>query len=344
MLNKYIVKITTNFPDQNLLRQTPNNSSIWGQYDFHINDDIDECDFWVVYDGLINTETVMCPLNHTVFITGEPPDQRTYPQKYLNQFSKIITCHAKIKHAKVSLTQQALPWHVGWNKSHPADNSVTAIGYDQFKQMSSVKKDKLISVVCSLQHLLPGHQLRLHFLEKLRKHFGDNLDVFGRGIRPVNDKWDAIAPYKYHIVMENSFIANYWTEKLSDAYLGFAFPIYFGCPNIYDYFDSDSLKTININDWKGSIHLIEDVINGGTYENKLSSIIEARNAVLDKYNLFAMLADTFDKQTFVSQKQEITIFPESNYPDLIATMKRKLSRVPSRLNFWIQNNTNRPKS
>lgn len=343
MTIKKIVKITTNFPDQNILRQTPDNSSNWGQYVFHINDDIDECDFWVVYDGLINTETVRCPPNNTVFITGEPPDQRTYPQKYLNQFSKIITCHSKIRHTNVSLTQQSLPWHVGWNKDQLEDNPTNVIGYDQFKRMSSLPKDKLISVVCSSQHRLPGHQLRLNFLNKLRKHFGPDLDVFGRGIRPVNDKWEAISPYKYHIVMENSFIADYWTEKLSDAYLGFAFPLYYGCPNIHEYFDSDSMKTININDWKGSIHLIEDVINSDTYQNSLPAIAEARNKVLDKYNIFAMLADLFNKHSFDTKKFEIELLPESNFPDFMATMRRKFSRVPGYLNFWIHNNINRVK-
>ena len=316
---------------------------MWGQFKFGINNDISECDYWVVYDGLISAETVKCPLNNVVFITGEPPDQRSYPQKFLDQFSKIITCHTKIKHTNVALTQQALPWHVGWNKTGTGDESVNAMGYDQFKQMSSMQKDKLISVVCSTQHRLPGHQLRLSFLDRLRKHFGANIDVYGRGIRPINDKWDAIAPYKYHIVMENSFMDNYWTEKLSDAYLGFAFPLYYGCPNIHDYFDSNSLKNININDWMGSIHKIEDVINNDTYEEKLPSIIKAREAVLDKYNLFAVLADMFDNENITSQKQAITLFPESNYPDLMATMKRKFSRIPGHLNYWLYNNFNRTK-
>ena len=39
---------------------------------------------------------------------------------------------------------------------------------------------------------MPEYQKRMEFIEKLKKHFGDKVDLFGRGIKEVADKWDAL--------------------------------------------------------------------------------------------------------------------------------------------------------
>jgi len=80
----------------------------------------------------------------------------------------------------------------------------------------------------------------------VKDYFGERIDIFGRGINEIEDKWDALDRYKYHIALENSVVEDYWTEKLSDAYLAGCYPIYYGCPNIEKYFDISSLARINI--------------------------------------------------------------------------------------------------
>jgi hypothetical protein len=45
--------------------------------------------------------------------------------------------------------------------------------------------------------------------------------------------------YQYSIVIENSREINYFSEKLLDCLLTKTVPIYFGCPNISDYFDTE---------------------------------------------------------------------------------------------------------
>ena len=57
-------------------------------------------------------------------------------------------------------------------------------------------------------------------------------------INPIEDKFDALIGYKYHLALENSVIPDYWTEKLADSLLAWCKPIYYGCPNINDYFSS----------------------------------------------------------------------------------------------------------
>lgn len=341
MSHKLMVKLTNTFPSENILRQTPGEAGIWGDCKFIVNEQIPQCDYWVIFEGLLKSETTTCPPENVIFITGEPPDLRSYPKKFLDQFSTVITCHNMIKHPHVVLRPQSHPWHVGWNKA--SDNASDCLTYDKFKAMQPVSKSKLISVVTSAQSLLPGHKRRLLFLDKLRNHFGSQIDIFGRGIRPIDDKWDAIAPYKYHIALENAAVDNWLTEKITDAYLGFTFPLYYGAPNVFEYFPEKSLQLLDINNWQDSIRLLENIINNNTYETALSSIIEAREAVLDKYNLFAMLSDLITKDRIGKPKQQITLLPEANFPELYVTMKRKLSRIPGHLKYLIQKNTNRVK-
>ena len=67
-------------------------------------------------------------------------------------------------------------------------------------------------------------------------HFKDKIDFFGFGIKDLKNKKDAIDPYLFSIAIENSKHDNYWTEKIADVFLGNTMPIYYGCNNIYDFF------------------------------------------------------------------------------------------------------------
>ncbi len=245
------VKIST--PDYKwpLIRQTPGQKGIWGDYEFIINEDIEECDYWVVYEGLEHKENVYCYPENIFLTTGEPPSVKKYNKNFLQQFFGVITSHTEIEHSRRFYTQQALPWMVGgrylakektWDEHFSKD-------YDELSNINgSIQKIKLMSMVCSNKDFTSGHSQRMQFVKKLSKHFGSDIDIFGVGIKNIEDKWDAIATYKYHIVVENCAINNYFSEKLSDSFLASTYPLYYGCPNITEYFPADSLSTINISE------------------------------------------------------------------------------------------------
>jgi len=46
---------------------------------------------------------------------------------------------------------------------------------------------------------------------------------------------------EYHLAIENSRQKNYFTEKVIDCFYAKTIPIYYGCPNIEDYFDTDGM-------------------------------------------------------------------------------------------------------
>ena len=113
-----------------------------------------------------------------------------------------------------------MPWFVG--KSYKNGKCITVNkNYHQLISLERPKKNKLLSIISSNHVFTKEYKLRNDFITKLKNHFGNKIDVFGIGRKKVADKWDALAPYKYHIALENSSYKDYWTEKLSDTFLSF---------------------------------------------------------------------------------------------------------------------------
>jgi hypothetical protein len=305
------IKLSTDSPNWPYLRQTPDSKGIWGDCTFFVNTEVDECDWWFIYEGLVRPETTKCDPQHIVLITGEPPITRTYDPLFLSQFSTVITSHSDIAHPNTILRQQALPWYVGIDKKTTSLNN-TFLTYNSLNQLSSgnLSKLKLVSVISSNKKYTRGHRYRLRFVERLISRLGNKVDFYGDGFNNISDKWNAIAPYKYHIVLENSSVPHYFTEKLSDAFLGWSYPIYYGCPNIFDYFPEFSLTNINILDLDQSIDTIEKVIYSDTFERRLTFIEQARKLVLNRHNLFAVLAE-FSNCESSRKKTEVQLYPES---------------------------------
>src|SRR3954467_3221772 len=86
------VKVSTSFPEWPLERQTPGRRARWGNCEFHINTDVEECDFWAVLEDVPRPEATRCPRSNTIFVTLEPPTIRTYSRHYLAQYATVITC------------------------------------------------------------------------------------------------------------------------------------------------------------------------------------------------------------------------------------------------------------
>ena len=323
------IKLSTNFPEWPLIRQTPGGLGIWGDCRFFINEDIGECDFWVVYDDVLRPETTRCPPGNTLLVTGEPPSVKTYSRRFLAQFGTILTSHRDLVHPNIINRQQALPWMVGcryvretgqWDKKYSKD-------YDELSALPAAAKTKLLSVLSSSKTLTPGHERRLAFVEALKQHFGAEIDVFGRGIRDVEDKWDAIAPYKYHVVIENGQFPDYWTEKLTDALLAGAYPLYAGCPNIGDYFAPDTLTPLDLTDFDTSLAAVAAAIENNRYEASAQARQNSKSLLLNEYNLFAVLVTIVTAKQSADLKQSVQIQPHSRFSrTLLSRAKQKAGR------------------
>jgi hypothetical protein len=319
------VKISTYLTEWPFFRQTPGERGIWGDVQFFLNDDsIKESDYWIIYGGLSKIETAVCPKDNVVFFTVEPPSIKTYNNRYLRQFAKVITCHRNIKHKNKIYWQQGHPWHIG-RKQINHRNIEFSKNYDELKSMGEICKTKLLSVISSSKTYTKGHRDRLKFVFFLKEYFEDKIDIFGRGINEIEDKWDAIVPYKYHISLENECYDNWVTEKLSDTFLAGSYPIYYGAGNIYSYFAKDSLTCINIYRPKDAVKEIKKVIANHYYEKYKSKILESKMKVLDEYNLFPTIVNKIINADIDTNKQksEIILNPENFY----GNGKQKLKKI-----------------
>lgn len=102
-----------------------------------------------------------------------------------------------------------------------------------FDQWGMHEKTKNISIIASDKNTSEGHKLR----HEIIKRFGDQIDVYGSGYNPIQSKFEALAPYRYSIVVESGRFDYYFTEKLIDCLSVGTIPIYWGCPSIGKFFD-----------------------------------------------------------------------------------------------------------
>lgn len=106
----------------------------------------------------------------------------------------------------------------------------------------------------------------------------------------MDDKAEALAPYRYHLAVENHIGLHHITEKLTDAFLGRCLPFYAGAPNAADYFPADSFIPVDIRDPEGAARTIRSAIESNAWSHRLHAIDEARRRTLEEQHLFAVVA------------------------------------------------------
>lgn len=258
-------------------------------YRVSVNSPEEECDAWVIYQRIRRPVTAVVPSNRIFFYAYEPPGIQDYNKQFLKQFSAVVSCQ-NLEHPNVVRRHQSQPWFAGVRR-RVDDNNHSAyecnIDADGFAALPIPTKERTVSVVCSTKTMVPGHHDRLRFINLLQQYCGSSIDVFGYGFKPIADKLDALTPYRYHLVLENSCIDDYWTEKLADAYLGWCLPIVMGCRNLEKYFPPESYLSLDPTDHVESARRVLAAIASPPTQVQIDAIGEARRRVIEEYNLFA---------------------------------------------------------
>lgn len=322
-------------------RQTPHHNlrSQDGRYEFILDDSADEADFWVVQGkGVRDIQTCHVAPQNTILLTTEPYSVLAYPKVYTDQFGLVVSCQQQMQRSNVTYGPAILPWFVGYKPDGHGGYTFSE-DYDSLNRpLNPADKSKLISVICSNKAFTRGHFDRIRFVEKLKLHFGDKIDVFGRGFRSFDDKMDVLRPYKYHIAIENSSEPYYWTEKISDCYLGGTFPIYHGCTNLSDYFSTDAFEPIDIRKPELAIATIERVITQQRYEQSLKTLEQMKQRVLGEYNMFEYAARLCDQLNPDAPKQPVSIKPchsGSDWHNLINyTFRFNYYKFLTKCHYW----------
>ncbi len=256
--------------------------------------DYKEYDFWFVLDDLGEKyERNLVRRGGLFFFTSEQIWDDSYYLKnrnalsFIDNFDKVFSSYVMLR-KPYNYELPFLPWMINQNHGSYDPKHFRDINY--FQTLDKIPKSKFMSVFCSNKEISPWQSVRLKFVSELKEALGSRLDWFGNGVSPLVEKWDGIAPYKYHIVLENRISNNLITEKLYDSYLGLSLPLYAGAPNVGNFFPEKSFITLDIKNKNESVNLIYSLYESEVYETRIQDLILARNLVLNKYNLWCRLS------------------------------------------------------
>ena len=284
MDKKKIIKVTFFHGYANMSRYI--SQEFFKDYIFEINNlQCIECDFWIIYGGLpIGNESVNVNPKNIFLITAE--FEGAYSQKFLRQFEKVITIDTKLQGDNLVYDHVGYPWFI--------NNSL-----DELYHLDNVKKTKLISIIASDYSNITysrNYKIRYDFVMALKQHFGDKIDVFGRGFNTLKNKDEGLVDYKFSIAIENMPIPYNISEKLTDCFLTHTFPLYYDCPNINRFYDHKSYAKLDIMDHDYSIKMIENILETPNYyEKHLNDIIKAKKEYLLRYSFQATLVNIASK-------------------------------------------------
>lgn len=139
--------------------------------------------------------------------------------------------------------------------------------------------------------------------KELARELNGRIDVFGRisGVgagklgSPENDggnhtwgKEDVLGRYRYSVEVDVGPTRNYFSERVFDSILMWCIPLYWGSTNLEEYLPKDSFAYIDI---YGNGKDILEISKSDFREKNMGAIAEARNLLLNKYNIFARAYD-----------------------------------------------------
>jgi hypothetical protein len=284
----------------NIKNQTPGSTGRWGMIQGVSS--VDEADCIVAFDG---SSANLCPkINKTqkVILVQREPDH-VYPFVQHFQVDKVF-----------AYNDNQYPPHCRWG---------LAYNYDELKSLKypdSKNKDRATCVM-SGKSFTHGQKLRLNFLFHAVQAYSSKIDVYSsslnskdfdasyRGSVPVSRpaiqglnsgtcQFGALYPYEKSISLENGGLRNFVT-RTTEAVLCWTLPMYWGCPNIEDFFNG-GYRLLSIENLNLACEQFIDVMNEPITSSVIDEINEARNKVLDEYNVWAvtekMVIDVMDSQ------------------------------------------------
>jgi hypothetical protein len=266
-------------------------------------------DIVIVYEGCKKPQKIKHKQGGLVFISGEPPLSRVYPKEFAMQFDLFITTHKNIITKKIKNHQLAINWHFGLSFK----TKIQKYNFQELVNLRPPSKEKLFSIVTSSKKMMPGHNYRQKLIKNLKQDFGDLIDFYGDGVNNVEYKSSALLPYKFHICLENSIIQHYWSEKFSDPLLGYAIPIYAGCPNIDEYYGTEGYFKFDLKKYEELKFIIDKIVKDpqNIYQEMLPDFKILRNKLLFEYNFYNVIDDVIKNNEIILKESVLntTLIP-----------------------------------
>lgn len=170
------------------------------------------------------------------------------------------------------------------------------------------EKEYCITTLVGGKSTLTGHKLRQSFVNESLVIKNIPVHVFNSSNQPflrsseyrrINDRYlkNELFYSQFHIAIENNISKNYFTEKLIDCFQTKTIPIYFGCSNIQEFFDTRGIFIVkNLEELIKACQSIDEQTYG-----KMISYVESNYETSMKYsNIHDRL--TQEINSFLNQK------------------------------------------
>lgn len=191
-------------------------------------------------------------------------------------YSKIVECESVLDH--IFTFDSAL-----LERSDKYKMSLIASSRVLDEDSGIKEKTKSVSMIDSGKRFCSGHIFRGEIYDKVARK--RSVDMWGRAHKPFaldelsKEKEEPLAPYMYSITVENEGAENYFTEKIIDCFMYGTVPIYWGCPNISEYFNMNGVMQFQ------TLNELETCLDKATpeYYNEIKEAIEDNHERCKKY-------------------------------------------------------------
>lgn len=321
---------------------TNTKENIYNNKKYFINQYVENPDYWFILENTKSNKVENSNIDskNIFFLNSETRYEPSFFMRkskleFLKQFNEVYSPNF-INLDNVKNCPPFLAWRL---RGDPFDDFHESSDVEFYKNYEPEKK-KLLSVYCTNKEITEIQKVRLDFVKKLKNLFGDDMDWFGDNLR-TKTKIEGVSPYKYHLVLENQLGHNFISEKLFDSFLGGAFPIYSGAPNLSEYFPSNSFLQINLNDFVGSVNKIYNVVNSDAYDKNKDSLYKSKLITLEEFNLIKRIDKIVDKKIEINLDNNVIeknyIYPKIKYENksiiakLIYSINRRLKNLSDKL-------------
>lgn len=187
-----------------------------------------------------------------IFLYTEPPE-------IISGINEYTLMYFKKYHCILTWKKDILYW---------CNNARKMLYIDPWVTDSFTEKQFKITFVKGYKAQTDGHLFRWHIYR-----FGDTIynptQIFDRIEDNKNTRQKLLfSDSQFNLAIENSQYDNYFTEKIIDCFLTKTIPIYWGCPNINEYFDVNGIVPIT----RDNCFQVINKLDENYYINHLDSV------------------------------------------------------------------------
>lgn len=179
-----------------------------------------------IFDGSVDKVTSTKKVAWLMEPPAISPSNYTSIHSVISKFDALITCDSTLLSQypdKTYIAPAGGVWVEDWKEYKLGEPGL-----------------KLISIIYSDKNLTEGHKLRPTMAKNAY------VEKYGTGPNnPIDKKEEGLSKYLFSLAIENSKIDNYFSEKLLDCFATSTIPVYWGCPNISNFFNPDGMLLLD---------------------------------------------------------------------------------------------------